>query len=134
VMRSGRVLQQGTPTDLYLKPADPWVARFLGDAEFVPGTVTAPGRVETPFGALAAETDGPGEVQVMIRPEAVRLSPSARGEGLIVAREFYGHDQLVTLHVDGGRRLLARTGPLPRLEPGDRVNVEIGDVVVFADR
>jgi hypothetical protein len=66
----------------------------------------------------------------MIRPEAVRLDPNGRGAARVVAREFFGHDQLLTLDVDG-RRLLARTGPLPRIEPGDRVEVEILETVVF---
>jgi iron(III) transport system ATP-binding protein len=130
VVRAGRVVQQGAPTDVYLRPADPWVARFLGEAEFVAGTVTDGGVVDTPFGRLPAATALRGEVEVMIRPEAVRLDPNGRGAARVVAREFFGHDQLLTLDVDG-RRLLARTGPLPRIEPGDRVEVEILETVVF---
>jgi iron(III) transport system ATP-binding protein len=130
VMRAGRVVQQGTPTEVYLRPADRWVARFLGEAEFVPGTVAGDGIVETPFGRLPAVTSLQGDVEVMIRPEAVRLRRDGNGAARVVAREFFGHDQLLTLDVDG-RRLLARTGPLPRIDEGDRVEVEVLDTVVF---
>ena len=67
----------------------------------------------------------------MIRPEAVRLTPDDRGPALVVDREFYGHDQLVTLHLDQGHRLLARVGPEPIFNPGDHVTFEVTNVVVF---
>jgi iron(III) transport system ATP-binding protein len=132
VMRSGTVLQTAAPHDLYRRPGDCWVARFLGEAEFVPGTA-ANGRVETPLGTFADESRSTGAVEVMIRPEAVSLTKTSDGPALVVEREFYGHDQLVTLHLDGGHRLLARTGPHPIFDPGDHAGFEVTDVVVFPD-
>ena len=67
----------------------------------------------------------------MIRPESVDLRPDAAGPGRVVAREFYGHDQLVLIRLDGDRRLLSRLGPTPSLLPGDRVSVSIRDVAAF---
>ncbi len=130
VMRHGAVLQTAAPHDLYSRPTDCWVARFLGEAEFVSGTARN-GRVDTPLGSFADASGVSGKVEVMIRPEAVRLTPDDDGAALVVDREFYGHDQLVTLHVDDGRRLLARTGPEPIFNPGDHVRFEVTDVVVF---
>jgi iron(III) transport system ATP-binding protein len=132
VMRAGSVIQTATPHDLYRRPRDCWVARFLGDAEFIPGTARD-GRVETPLGVFPDESHSTGAVEVMIRPEAVRLSKDASGTALVVEREFYGHDQLVTLHLDGGRRLLARAGPHPIFDPGDHARFDVTDVVVFPD-
>ena len=57
VMRSGRVVQGGPPTDVYLRPAEPWVASFLGDADFLPG-VASGGMVETPSGISPPSTRG----------------------------------------------------------------------------
>ncbi|MCH7583772.1 MAG: ABC transporter ATP-binding protein [Acidobacteria bacterium] len=130
VMRNGAVLQTAAPHDLYRRPTDCWVARFLGEAEFVPGTAMN-GRVDTPLGSFADTTRASGGVEVMIRPEAVRLTPDDGGPALVVDREFYGHDQLVTLHLDQGHRLLARVGPEPIFNPGDHVTFEVTDVVVF---
>ena len=130
VMRDGRVLQTATPHDLYRKPSDRWVARFLGEGEFVAGTVTG-SVVDTPLGRFPVETQLSGPVEVLIRPEHVRLTEDAGGAALVVEREFYGHDQLVTLHIDGGRRLLARAGPDTIFNPGDHARYEITEVVVF---
>lgn len=130
VMRQGTILQTAAPHDLYSRPTDCWVARFLGEAEFVEGSA-GNGRVDTPLGSFADTTNASGRVEVMIRPEAVRLTHDEGGPALVVDREFYGHDQLVTLHLDGGHRLLARTGPEPIFNPGDRSRYEVTEVVVF---
>jgi iron(III) transport system ATP-binding protein len=130
VMRDGRVLQAATPHDLYRKPVDRWVARFLGEGEFLEGTVTN-GVVDTALGRFPVDTSLSGSVEVLIRPEHVRLTEDAGGSALVVEREFYGHDQLVTLHLDGGRRLLARAGPDVIFSPGDHAKYEITEVVVF---
>ncbi len=130
VMRDGAVVQVADPGELYHRPTDCWVARFLGEAEFVDGTVRD-GVVETPLGRFPAEAGASGSVEVMIRPESVRLTPTNSGSALVVDREFYGHDQLVTLHLDDGRRLLSRMGPAPAFRPGDRVDIEIDHIVTF---
>ncbi|MEE9298359.1 MAG: ABC transporter ATP-binding protein [Acidimicrobiia bacterium] len=132
VMRAGTVLQTASPHDLYRRPTDCWVARFLGEAEFIGGTASR-GRVETPLGTFADSSNASGKVEVMIRPEAVRLTREDGGPALVVDREFYGHDQLVTLHLDGGHRLLARTGPEPIFNPGDHARYEVTEVVVFPE-
>lgn len=130
VMRDGRVIQAATPDQLYRRPADRWVARFLGEGEFLPGTVQG-GIVDTALGRFPVDTPLSGPVDVLIRPEHVRLTEDQGGAALVVDREFYGHDQLVTLHLDGGRRLLARAGPETIFYPGDHARYEITDVVVF---
>jgi len=130
VMRDGAVLQIAAPHDLYRRPSDCWVARFLGEAEFVVGKA-ANGQVETALGTFADDSGSSGTVEVMIRPEAVRLTPDIGGPAMVVDREFYGHDQLVTLHLDSGARLLARTGPDPIFNPGDHARYEVTDIVVF---
>ncbi len=131
VMREGTVLQTAAPHDLYTRPSDCWVARFLGEGEFVEGSA-GNGRVDTPLGQFPDPTNTSGTVEVMIRPEAVRLIADDGGPALVVDREFYGHDQLVTLHLDGGHRLLARTGPDPIFNPGDHARYEVTEVVIFS--
>jgi iron(III) transport system ATP-binding protein len=106
------------------------VARFLGEGEFLDGTVSG-GVVDTALGRFPVDTDLSGPVEVLIRPEHVRLTEDEGGSALVVEREFYGHDQLVTLHIDGGRRLLARAGPDVIFNPGDHARYEITQVVVF---
>ncbi|MDR9433617.1 MAG: ABC transporter ATP-binding protein [Spiribacter sp.] len=73
VMREGRIVQQGHPTDIYCNPIDPFVVRFFGDVNEMRGIVVD-GRVDTPTGPIAANhlADGTA-VQVLIRPEALRV-------------------------------------------------------------
>jgi iron(III) transport system ATP-binding protein len=130
VMRDGTVLQSAPPHELYRNPVDRWVAAFLGEGEFVDGSAGAT-LIETAYGSFPNDSGLHGRVEVLIRPESVRLTRHESGAALVVEREFYGHDQLVTLHLDGGRRLLARHGPEPIFNPGDYADWEITDVMVL---
>jgi iron(III) transport system ATP-binding protein len=131
IMRAGRVLQTASPHDVYHHPVDCWVARFLGEGETVPGHARG-ATVETVIGTFKLAEPAEGDVEVIIRPEAVRLTVDPHGLSRVVEREFYGHDQLVTLELPDGRRLLSRTPTNPIFHPGDRVTVEVDEVMAFA--
>ncbi len=128
VMREGRVVQAAPPDQLYIHPIDPWVAGFLGDAAFIPA-IAANGSVSTPVGTFETKLAGP--VQVMLRPESVAVTPDPEGDLWVADREFFGHDQLVTLIMPGGGRLRARFGPTPLLAHNQRVRVSVERAVVF---
>ena len=128
IMRDGRVVQTGTPTELYHHPIDPWVGSFLGDADFLPGEAVS-GTVSTPVGSFS--TPHSGRVTVMIRPEAVTLRPSRDGASIVRHREFFGHDQLVTVTLPDGSPLRARLGPLPLLDPGEPVDITVTEAATF---
>ena len=77
VMRDGMIVQQGSPTDIYCNPQDPFVVRFFGDVNELRGVV-ADGRVETPLGPIGAKHLPDGTpVQVLIRPEALNIEKLA---------------------------------------------------------
>jgi ABC-type Fe3+/spermidine/putrescine transport system ATPase subunit len=84
VMDRGRILQAGTPAEIYERPSSRFVAHFVGAANFLEGTLGngIPGRtsIATPLGTLIVEkiANGwtPGDrVAVLLRPEAIRLGP-----------------------------------------------------------
>ncbi len=149
VMRSGRVAQQADPATLYRSPADLETARFVGDANVLPGKVDATSTtVASALGSLQVGT-GAGSVgagaavSVLIRPEQVHLE-TAGSEGVlgqVMAVRFHGHDTLTEVRVGGSGAavdLLVRqgTGPDdPALgRPGDQVWVTVhGPVTVFPD-
>ena len=110
VMDDGRILQAAPPDDLYLHPTSRSVANFLGDANFVSG-VASDGLVETGLGTFATDLEGP--VEVMIRPESIRLTSDAGAENRIIDRQFFGHDQVLTVRLHEGTSIRARTGPMP---------------------
>lgn len=129
VMRSGRVLQAAPPDVLYRHPADPWVAAFIGDADFIEGEANGE-TVDTAAGRFTTHLSG--TVTVMIRPEAVVVTAHPAGTGRVLSREYYGHDQLVTVGLDNGTVLRSRMGPWPVLDPGDSVDISVEASSVFA--
>jgi len=132
LMRDGRVEQAGTPEEVYARPANRWVAGFLGAAEVVPGTATGD-RAETELGHVVLDSPAHGEVDVLVRPEAVTVVAVAEaGEGAaggvpgrVLSRSFYGHDQLVHVELRTGRRLHSRVGGTCRWHVGDDVLVRV---------
>jgi iron(III) transport system ATP-binding protein len=136
VMREGRVEQVGTPEEIYERPRSRWLAEFLGDADVLPGTAHG-GVVECELGRFGAAAELDGRVSVVIRPESVAIgSGSARephAEARVVARSFYGHDQLVHLELPSGLRLRSRRLGFPAWHPGDRVRIWIDGPVTAVE-
>ncbi len=142
VLRDGAIIQQGAPAELYERPVDERLARFLGavnvlDAEFEHGTaLTALGALE-----LRGEpADGaPAAGVVMIRPEQLDVraldagdgdgEPGARIAGRVQQCRYYGHDALLQIRPeqpDGAAAetlLLARVHGEQALPEGTRVSV-----------
>ena len=122
VMRDGKVAQVASPVDLYRSPVDTGVALFVGGANLLPGTATpeegrqASRRVETGLGVLPLAADvAPGDVQVVVRPEQVRLQvvtgAGAEPEGRTATVEdvtYYGHDATVWLRLTDGTGFVSR--------------------------
>ncbi|MGJ7565438.1 ABC transporter ATP-binding protein [Variovorax sp. GB1R11] len=81
VLRGGSIAQVGRPLDIYERPCDPYVAGFVGEANFIDATVlpSSSRAVHLAAGSIRMEVASelacePGDqVTVMVRPEAVRL-------------------------------------------------------------
>ncbi|MFF2653618.1 ABC transporter ATP-binding protein [Streptomyces sp. NPDC058045] len=101
VMRDGHIAQTGTPLDVWQRPADGFVARFLGFDNVVPATVTGTA-ADTPWGKLPVPDGSPqGERTVLVRPAGVRLTGG--GDGLsctVESRTFRGTHVSVRLRPD----------------------------------
>ena len=130
VLWQGRLAQLAAPDDLYRRPANLDVAQFIGDADVLPG-VAHGGQVSCEVGTLPSCAPTYGEVKVLVRPETVRLCPDRDAAAVVVAREFYGHDQLVTVRLPSGRLLRARLGPWQSFQDGERVEVAVDGVVAL---
>ncbi|MBW3576620.1 MAG: ABC transporter ATP-binding protein [Actinobacteria bacterium] len=131
VMGAGRIHQVADPHTLYTRPADRFVATFVGDADVLPAERVDRYRVVTPLGMVA--TVGPvpaSSVEVVVRPEALTLTANSSGRAHVQAVSYFGHDQLVQLQLADGTSLRSRLGPEPRFRPGDRVDVDVRGAVV----
>ena len=109
VMREGRILQVASPEQLWARPADAWVARFVG----------------------LANVQELGSTSRVTRPEAVVLRPDAAGEATVISAHRDG--PLVTLRAryDDGREIASAHAGLKPPAPGMRVAVEIDRAAVI---
>ncbi|WP_029058152.1 ABC transporter ATP-binding protein [Stappia stellulata] len=130
VLKEGRIAQAGTPMELYERPANRFVASFIGSPRmnFLPGTLTQDGEesVLTLFGTphrLPAH-DYAGEVTVGIRPEDLILGG---GEVTLTADvllvEPLGGEALVHLNVEDGRSIVVKVQGKPDIRPGATTSV-----------
>ena len=113
IMSGGKVLQLGTPREVYDKPENRFVANFIGDTNFLAGTVRrdGPGVVMELAGGVvvdAPSTGEPGHATLMVRPEYLKLRPTGDGNavrglpGRIVNIAFLGNHSRVTVATPAG--------------------------------
>jgi iron(III) transport system ATP-binding protein len=129
LMREGRVVQLGTPEELYLHPAEPFVATFLGEVNRMPALIRD-GVVETAIGTLprpAGNTLPDGPAELLLRPEGLRVLPAGGAPAEVEACRLLGATTLVHLAVADGAggvlHLHARLPPGAALARGQAVTV-----------
>jgi iron(III) transport system ATP-binding protein len=99
VLREGTIVQCSPPQDLYTQPADPELARFVGEANLIEG-VLGDDSVDTilgslPFKPAGTEKLGLGPVTVLIRPEQIEIGTVGALAGRIIDYGYHGHDAVV---------------------------------------
>jgi spermidine/putrescine ABC transporter ATP-binding subunit len=135
VLKDGRLLQCDTPHAVYERPADAFVAGFIGVMNFCAGVALAEGGVKARDGSIIAgslpqEITGGEAALAAVRPERIVLFPEAdihnRTTGTVEALAYHGLD--LQLHV---RTKLADKPFLVRLtaDTADRRAIKIGDSV-----
>ncbi|TDB88998.1 ABC transporter ATP-binding protein, partial [Actinomadura sp. 7K534] len=137
VVRDGRIAQCGPPHEVYTRPADPWVAGFVGDAVLLPAHA-AEGTATTALGAVELRTPAAApEGTVILRPEQLRLTePGETGgtEGTdgtvhgatVTDVRYYGHDAMITVVADGVETPVdIRVAGHSPFRPGDRAGVRV---------
>jgi multiple sugar transport system ATP-binding protein len=106
VLNDGKVVQVGTPQEIYNKPRDTFVAAFVGspamnllDGELRDGRASAmAGKLQVPVDQGAAARAGP--VTLGIRSEDIRVGPDEAVEARVHDVENHGVEKIVTLRVD----------------------------------
>jgi iron(III) transport system ATP-binding protein len=135
VMRAGRVEQAGTPEHVYRQPASRWMVEFLGEADVLLGTANGAATVECELGTLPTGCDAHGDVDVVIRPDSVRLD--APQPGAVTARvtgsTFLGHEQVTRVQLPSGAEVRTRAAGASAWQVGDEVSVIVdGPVFTYA--
>ena len=124
IMRDGLILQQGKPSELFRTPASPWVASFIGEANFLSGTASG-SLVSTAIGDVPIDETRIGEVGVLVRPSQIAfLHSSAPGgvPGVVEFGRFLGHFSEYRVRVNG-EKIIARSSRFPQLQDGEVVQV-----------
>jgi len=118
VMNEGAVCQVGTQRDLYERPADRFVAGFVGRTTFLAGRVEAPGRFRTEGGLdLSCSGGVPGVGVLALRPERLEIGPAP----------LSGLDNRLSGTVEFVSYLGAQIDIHVRLSPADRLVVQIAN-------
>lgn len=133
VMINGRIVQLAPPRELYERLATCAVATFVGAANFIPAE--AHGEVaQSVLGPLPLLTSHSGPVRVMIRPEAVALTPDEDAPHYIIERNYFGADVRFDVRLSDGTILIARRYSWYDLPIGTHVQVTVhGPLVAFAE-
>jgi iron(III) transport system ATP-binding protein len=133
VMNAGEILQIASPNEVYARPANLFVAQFVGEMNFLDGKVAGAGHVESPFGLIAAclpsgVSDG-AAVTLAIRPEHVKVTPSpsygiAGNIGKVTSRHYLGDAALAEVEINGVTLLAKLAGDMD-LIVGQNAGVEL---------
>jgi iron(III) transport system ATP-binding protein len=133
VMNYGEILQTAKPNDIYVHPANLFVAQFVGEMNFVKGHVTGPARVECPLGSVpVAPPNGIGvgaAVTLAIRPEHVNVenasnSTPGAARGKVASKNYLGDSALLEVEVNGVT-LLAKLAGDTDLTVGQEAAVDL---------
>ena len=138
VMEGGHLHQWDEPYSLYHRPADLFVADFIGHGTLVRGRVVDGGQLETGLGRLKGELSqrfAPGDpVYLLVRPDDIVHEHGGALTAMVTHRTFRGADFLYTLQLDDGESVLCLSPSHHDHPIGDRIGIRpaLEHLVVFA--
>ena len=119
-MNEGRIVQIGTPQDLYLRPRTRFVADFVGVSNLLPAPWVREAMPQLLAGRPAGEEGG---YEACVRPENLTVTADPKAEGRVLGVTFLGN--LSQFRIEWrGRQLIAECHRVSDLKPGDAVRVE----------
>ncbi|OMH29263.1 ABC transporter ATP-binding protein [Tersicoccus phoenicis] len=144
VIRRGELAQVGSPFVVYTRPADRETAEFLGEAivldAWLQGSLASCALGDIPIRRPARQ----GSVQVMLRPEQVRIAPDGPIHGVVVDVDYFGPDATVRIRLlpgpgtgsagqAGGETISIRHWNASIARPGTELRLRVlGEGVAFA--
>ena len=134
VLRGGVFAQIATPEILYRQPVDLAMARFVGEAVILPGTIRG-GVAICALGHLPVALSAPdGPASVMVRPEQIRFLAKPNADtprAGVLAVTFYGHDASVLLELEArGERVMSLVPGYRAPRPGEDVCLSVEGTVM----
>lgn len=129
VMNQGRLHQWDSGFNLYHRPADRFVADFIGHGIFIPGTILDDGRLQTEIGALDGELTesypAGTPVELLLRPDDILHDDHSETTATVEAKAFRGADHLYTLRLDSGASVLCHAPSHHNHRIGERIGIRM---------
>jgi iron(III) transport system ATP-binding protein len=136
LMRNGQVAQSGTPEEVYETPNSAQTAASTGDVLTLPAIKSSLGVIDYPLSTSRNSNSDGQSGYVVIRPEEIRVSKeSGNGyEGSLIHIDYYGHDAMLTIELDGSHTAIrARVAGPAEFTVGQKVFLEhVGPIRYFS--
>jgi iron(III) transport system ATP-binding protein len=135
VLHEGRIQQWDTAYNLYHRPANRFVADFVGQGAFLPATAVNARELEIELGLLhGTAPHGGRSLEVLLRPDDVVHDDAAPTKAEVVHKAFRGAEILYTLRLESGRKVLALVPSHHNHAIGERIGIrlDVDHVVAFA--
>jgi iron(III) transport system ATP-binding protein len=134
ILHQGRIQQWDSAYNLYHRPANRFVADFVGQGVFLPARSLSANELEIELGVLKSEKAGAaGAVEVLLRPDDVVHDDAAPTQAEVVHKAFRGAEILYTLRLASGRKVLALVPSHHNHALGERIGIrlDVDHVVAF---
>jgi len=144
IMHDGEIQQWDSAYNLYHRPANRFVADFVGQGVFLPGSVKSAREVDIELGALRGEippmcelgcdTCGKGcQVEVLLRPDDIVHDDASALRAEVLHKAFRGAEILYTLRLASGRKVLALVPSHHNHALGEHIGIrlDVDHVVAF---
>ena len=135
VMNRGQLEQIDRPTELYTRPATPFVASFVGLANKIPASITGKGNVKVlkqkiSLSEFSVELLDGQPVQALVRPESIILTSDFEDDashGLLISKSFLGPLTKLGVAVEGMPiiHIHLQSKDVKKVEIGDRITYKI---------
>lgn len=136
VMHEGQIMQWDTAYNLYHRPANRFVANFIGQGVFLPGTILSSGKIEMELGILTKDIYHPcqmdekicqigNEVYVLIRPDDIVYNEHSALQATVINKAFRGAEILYTLKLASGHIVLSLISSHYDHATGDSIGIEL---------
>jgi iron(III) transport system ATP-binding protein len=137
VMKDGEMQQWDTAYNIYHKPANQFVADFVGDGVLLRGIVISNRQVSSGLGVLEGDIDGKftidSSVDILIRPEDVVHADESDLKAKVVHKAFRGESILYTLQLENGDKVLSLAPSHHEHPIGMKIGIklEVDDLILF---
>ncbi len=137
VMKDGKMQQWDTAYNIYHKPANQFVADFVGDGVLLRGVVLNDRQVSSGLGVLEGEVDSKftkdNSVDILIRPEDVVHADESDLKAKVVNKAFRGESILYTLQLENGDKVLSLAPSHHEHPIGMKIGIklEVDDLILF---